>query len=202
LVEATGAPIHFRQVTTARALDLVRAAKAKGLPVSCGITPAHLFLADSAVTGFRTFARLSPPLRAEDDRRACLAAVADGTIDLICSGHDPQGAEAKRLPFADAEPGMAGAETLLALSLTLVRDGLIGPERLFDLLAGAPARLFGLPGGSLALDAEADLVIVDMDAPWRIESDMMAAAAGNTPFDGLPVQGRVVQTIKGGVPIR
>ena len=202
LVEATGAPIHFRQVTTARALDLVRAAKAKGLPVSCGITPAHLFLADSAVTGFRTFARLSPPLRAEDDRRACLAAVADGTIDLICSAHDPQGAEAKRLPFADAEPGMAGAETLLALSLTLVRDGLIGPERLFDLLAGAPARLFGLPGGSLALDAEADLVIVDMDAPWRIESDMMAAAAGNTPFDGLPVQGRVVQTIKGGVPIR
>lgn len=202
LVEATGAPIHFRQVTTARALDLVRAAKAKGLPVSCGITPAHLFLADSAVTGFRTFARLSPPLRAEDDRRACLAAIVDGTIDLICSGHDPQGAEAKRLPFADAEPGMAGAETLLALSLTLVRDGLIGPERLFDLLAGAPARLFGLPGGSLAVDAEADLVIVDMDAPWRIESDMMAAAAGNTPFDGLPVQGRVVQTIKGGVPIR
>jgi len=202
LVEATGAPIHFRQVTTARGLDLVRAAKAKGLPVSCGITPAHLFLADSAVTGFRTFARLSPPLRAEDDRRACLAAIADGTIDLICSGHDPQGAEAKRLPFADAEPGMAGAETLLALSLTLVRDGLIGLERLFDLLAGAPARLFGLPGGSLAVGAEADLVIVDMDAPWRIESDMMAAAAGNTPFDGLPVQGRVVQTIKGGVPIR
>ena len=202
LVEATGAPIHFRQVTTARGLDLVRAAKAKGLPVSCGITPAHLFLADSAVTGFRTFARLSPPLRAEDDRRACLAAIADGTIDLICSGHDPQGAEAKRLPFADAEPGMAGAETLLALSLTLLRDGLIGLERLFDLLAGAPARLFGLPGGSLAVGAEADLVIVDMDAPWRIESDMMAAAAGNTPFDGLPVQGRVVQTIKGGVPIR
>jgi len=202
LVEATGAPIHFRQVTTARGLDLVRAAKAKGLPVSCGITPAHLFLADSAVTGFRTFARLSPPLRAEDDRRACLAAIADGTIDLICSGHDPQGAEAKRLPFADAEPGMAGAETLLALSLTLLRDGLIGLERLFDLLAGAPARLFGLPGGSLVVGAEADLVIVDMDAPWRIESDMMAAAAGNTPFDGLPVQGRVVQTIKGGVPIR
>jgi dihydroorotase len=202
LVEATGAPLHFRQVTTVRALDLVRAAKAKGLPVSCGITPAHLFLADSAVTGFRTFARLSPPLRSEDDRRACLAAIVDGTIDLICSGHDPQGAEAKRLPFADAEPGMAGAETLLALSLTLVRDGLIGIERLFDLLAGTPARLFGLPGGSLAIGAAADLVIVDMDAPWRIESDMMAAAAGNTPFDGLPVQGRVVQTIKGGVPIR
>jgi dihydroorotase len=202
LVEATGAPLHIRQVTTARALDLVRAAKRKGLPVSCGITPAHLFLSDIAVTGFRTFARLSPPLRDESDRQACLAGIADGTIDLICSGHDPHGPEAKRLPFIDADPGMAGAETLLALSLALVRDGLVGMERLFDLLAGAPARLFGLPGGVIEVGAEADLLIVDSDAPWRIESDNMAAAAGNTPFDGLPVQGRVVRTIKGGVPIQ
>jgi len=201
LVEATGAPLHFRQVTTARALDLIRAAKRRGLPVSCGVTPAHLFLADSAVTGFRTFAHLSPPLRSEDDRRACIAAIADGTIDLICSGHDPQGPEAKRLPFADAEPGMAGAEALLALSLTLVRDGVIGVERLFELLAGVPARLFGLPGGKIKVGEEADLLIVDQDAPWLIESDNMAAAAGNTPFDGLPVQGRVTRTIKGGVPI-
>jgi dihydroorotase len=169
--------------------------------VSCGITPAHLFLADSAVTGFRTFARLSPPLRDEGYRQACLDAVADGTVDLICSGHDPQGPEAKRLPFADAEAGMAGAETLLALSLGLVRDGRIGLERLFELLSAAPARLFGLPGGTLVVGAEADLLIVDSEAPWRIESDRMAAAAGNTPFDGLPVQGRVVRTIKGGLPI-
>ena len=201
LVEATGAPIHFRQITTAQSIALVRAAKQKGLPVSCGITPAHLFLADSAVTGFRTFARLSPPLRDEADRLACIEAVADGTIDLICSGHDPHGPEAKRLPFADAEAGMAGAETLLALSLTLVRDGKIGFERLFDLLSGAPARLFGLPGGALRVGAEADLLVVDSEAPWRIESDRMVAAAGNTPFDGLPVQGRVMRTIKGGMPI-
>lgn len=202
LVEATGAPLHFRQITTASALDLIRAAKRKGLPVSCGITPAHLFLANNAVTGFRTFARLSPPLRDERDRQACLAAVADGTIDLICSAHDPQGPEAKRLPFADAEPGAAGAETLLALSLALVRDGRIGVERLFDLLAAAPARLFGLPAGTLTIGAEADLILVDPDAPWRIESDRMVAAAGNTPFDGLPVQGRVIRTIKGGIPIQ
>lgn len=198
LVEATGAPIHFRQVTTAKGLALVRAAKAKGLPVSCGITPAHLFLADSAVTGFRTFARLSPPLRDESDRQACLRAVADGTIDLICSAHDPQGPEAKRLPFADAEPGMAGAETLLALSLGLVRDGLIGFERLFALLAATPAALFGLPGGRIAVGEEADLILLDADAPWQILSARMKAVAGNTPFDGLPVQGRVVRTIKGG----
>ncbi|WP_294395670.1 dihydroorotase [uncultured Sphingomonas sp.] len=201
LVEATGAPLHFRQVTTARALDLVRAAKARGLPVSCGITPAHLMLADSAVTGFRTFARLSPPLRSEADRHACLRAVADGTIDVIASGHDPRGPEAKRLPFADAEPGMAGAETLLTLVLGLVRDGLIGWQRLFDLVSGAPARLFGLPGGALVEGGEADLILLDPDAPWRIASEAMAARAGNTPFDGLPVQGRVVRTIKGGVTL-
>ncbi len=185
-------------MTTAKGLALVRAAKAKGLPVSCGITPAHLFLADSAVTGFRTFARLSPPLRDESDRQACLRAVADGTIDLICSAHDPQGPEAKRLPFADAEPGMAGSETLLALSLGLVRDGLIGFERLFALLAGTPAELFGLPGGRIAIGEEADLILLDADAPWQIQSARMKAVAGNTPFDGLPVQGRVVRTIKGG----
>ncbi len=198
LVEATGAPLHFRQLTTARALALVRDAKARGLPVSCGITPAHVLLADSAVTGFRTFARLSPPLRDERDRRACLDAIADGTIDLICSAHDPRGPEAKRLPFADAEPGMAGAETLLALSLGLVREGVIGVERLFALLAAEPARLFGLPGGVLTPGAEADLIVLDSEAPWRIASDRMAARAGNTPFDGLPVQGKVLRTIKGG----
>lgn len=201
LVEATGAPLHFRQVTTARALDLIRDAKRRGLPVSCGITPAHLFLADTAVTGFRTFARLSPPLRDEADRQACLRGVADGTIDLICSAHDPQGPEAKRLPFVDAEAGMAGAETLLALSFALVRDNVIGFDRLFDMVAATPARLFGLPGGALTVGAEADLILVDPDAPWRIESDRMAAAAGNTPFDGLPVQGRVSHVFKGGTQI-
>ncbi|PTQ10101.1 dihydroorotase [Sphingomonas oleivorans] len=201
LVEDTGARLHFRQVTTARALDLIRAAKLRGLPVTCGISPAHLFLSDMAVTGFRTFARLSPPLRDEADRLACLAAIADGTIDVICSAHDPQGPEAKRLPFADAEPGMAGAETLLALSLGLVRDHLIDLSRLFALLSFNPARLLGIPGGTLAVGAEADLILVDPDAPWRIDADRMAGAAGNTPFDSLPVQGRVLRTIKGGQPV-
>ena len=116
LVRETGARLHFRQVTTAAGLDLVRAAKAEGLPITAGITPAHLFLNDQSVSDYRTFARISPPLRSEDDRNACIAAVADGTIDVIASGHDPRGPEDKRLPFADAQPGMAGAETLLALS--------------------------------------------------------------------------------------
>jgi len=198
LVEEVGARIHFRQVTTRAGFGLIRAAKARGLPVTCGITPAHLFLADNAVEGFRTFAHLSPPLRSEADRLAAIEAVGDGTIDVLSSGHDPRGPEDKRLPFADAAPGAAGAETLLALSLNLVRDGVIGLERLFELLAGNPSDILGLNGGVLQLGAPADLILVDEHAPWRVDSNKMRAAAGNTPFDKLPVQGRVLRLFKGG----
>ncbi len=201
LVEDTRAPIHFRQVTTAAGFALIRAAKAKGLPVTCGITPAHLYLSDIAVSDFRTFARLSPPLRAESDRQAALAALADGTIDILCSGHDPRGPEDKRLPFADAAPGMAGAETLLALGLGLVRDGHITLPRLFALLAENPARILGLRTGTLTAGAPADLILIDSDAPWKIDTARLVARAGNTPFDGMPVQGRVRAMIKGGQPI-
>ena len=113
----SGARLHARQVTTRAGLDLVRAAKARGVNVTAGVTPAHFMLSDLAMGDFRTFARLSPPLREEDDRQAVIEAIADGTIDVIASGHDPRGPEDKRLPFADAEPGMAGAETLLAMTL-------------------------------------------------------------------------------------
>lgn len=202
LVEETGAPVHFRQVTTARGLDLIRAAKAKGLPVLCGITPAHLLLSDTAIGDFRTFARLSPPLRSEDDRQACLAAIADGTIDILASGHDPRGPEDKRLPFAEALPGMAGAETLLALGLGLVRDGHISPGRLFELLAATPACLLGVDAGRLAVGMEADLILVNDGTPWQVDAKKMAAWAGNTPFDGMPVQGRATAMWKGGLRIR
>ena len=201
LAEETGARIHFRKLSTAAAFELVRAAKARGLRVTCGTTPAYLLLSDLAIGNFRTFTRLSPPLREEADRQATLAALADGTIDVLCSGHDPQGPEAKRLPFADAAPGMAGAETLLALSLGLVRDGLVDIPRLFTLLSANPADLLGVPGHRLEVGAEADLIIVDPEKPWRIVGEELAASAGNTPFDGLPVQGKVLQTIKGGQPV-
>jgi dihydroorotase len=198
LAEESGAHIHFRQVTTERGLDLIRKAKKNGLKVTCGITPAHLFLSDLAISGFRTFAHLSPPLRAESDRQACLRAVADGTIDAIASGHDPRGPEDKRLPFSESAPGMAGAETLLALSLNLVRDGHINLNRLFDLLARNPARILGVNAGCIAQGMEADLIFIDPDSPWQIDGDKMAALAGNTPFDRLPVQGRVRKMMKGG----
>ena len=201
LAEIAGARLHLRQVTTQAALDLVRAAKARGVAVTAGVTPAHYMLSDLATAKFATFTRLSPPLRQESDRQAVIAAIADGTIDVIASGHDPRGPEDKRLPFADAEPGMAGAESLLAMVLSLVRDGVIDMPRAFALVAGNPARLLGVSAGRLAQDMEADIALVDPDKPWIISSDRMAASAGNTPFDGQPVQGRVTALYKGGVRV-
>ena len=201
LAEMTGARIHARQVTTRAGLDLVRQAKARGVAITAGVTPAHFMLSDLAMGDYRTFTRLSPPLRQEDDRRAVIEAIGDGTIDVIASGHDPRGPEDKNLPFADAAPGMAGAETLLAMTLTLVRDGVIDMVRAFDLLARNPARLLGVAAGSLEVGLEADIALLDPEAPWIVDSRQMAAAAGNTPFDRQPVQGRVTALWKGGVRI-
>lgn len=201
LAELAGARLHLRQVTTAAALALVRAAKARGVAVTAGVTPAHFMLSDNAIGDFRTFARMSPPLRCEADRQAVLAALADGTIDVIASGHDPRGPEDKRLPFADAEPGMAGAETLLPLTLNLVRDDVIDMTRAFALLAGNPARLLGVDAGVLAVGQQADIALIDPDRPWIVDSNKMAASAGNTPFDRQPVQGRVTALWKGGAAI-
>ncbi len=201
LAELTGARIHIRQVTTKAALDLVRAAKVRGVAVTAGITPAHFMLSDVAIGDYRSFARLSPPLRSEDDRQAVLAALADGTIDVIASGHDPRGPEDKRLPFADAEPGMAGAETLLPLTLGLVRDGVIDLARAFALLAGNSARLLGVEAGQLAVGMAADIALIEPDKPWVVDSNAMAATAGNTAFDKLPVQGRALRLFKGGVSV-
>jgi dihydroorotase len=202
LVELCGAPLHFRQVTTAAGFDLIRRAKAAGLPVTCGITPAHLFLSETAIGHYRSFSRLSPPLRGEDDRQAAIAAVADGTIDVISSGHDPRGPEDKRLPFADAKPGMAGAESLLALALNLVRDGVIDFGQLTALISTNPAQILGVNAGKIAQGTEADLILIDPDAPWQITADHMSAYAANTPFDGLPVQGKVQAIWKGGTQIQ
>ena len=201
LAELANARIHFRQITTREGLEIVRAAKARGAKVTCGITPAHFMLSDLATVDFRTFARLSPPLRSEDDRHAVRDAIADGTIDVIASGHDPRGPEDKRLPFSDAEPGMAGAETLLAMTLSLVRDDVIDMGHAFELVAATPARVLGVDAGVIMEGFEADLVLVDPDKPWVIQSARMEATAGNTPFDGQPTQGRVTAMYKGGVEI-
>ncbi|MEM6477088.1 MAG: dihydroorotase [Pseudomonadota bacterium] len=201
LAEMSGARLHLRQVTTARGFDLVREAKARGVNVTCGITPAHFMLCELDTADFRTFARLSPPLRSESDRQAARAAIGEGVVDVISSGHDPRGPEDKRLPFADAAPGMAGAETVLAMTLSLVRDGVIDIGRAFALLAETPARLLGVPCGSLTVGREADIAVIDPEAPWVIDRRKMAATADNTPFDIQGAQGRVRTLIKGGVPV-
>jgi dihydroorotase len=197
LAEETGARLHFRQVTTAAGFELVRTAKRRGIGVTCGITPAHLLLSDNAMSDFRTFAHLSPPLRSEEDRKAAMVAVADGTIDVLCSGHDPRGPEEKRLPFADASPGASAAETLLALGLGLD----LPVERLFAMLAINPASVLGVDTGRLLPGQPADLMLLDPQASWQIRGEAMKARAGNTPFDGLPTQGKVLRLWKGGKEI-
>lgn len=201
LAEIAGAKLHFRQITTRGALDLIRAAQKRRVAVSAGVTPAHFMLSDTALADFRTFCRFSPPLRCEDDRKAVIEAIGDGTISVIASGHDPRGPEDKRLPFADAEPGMAGAETLLPLTMNLVRDEVIDLPTAFRLLATNPAELLGVDAGALEVGLQADIAIVDADRPWIVSSAKMAAAAGNTPFDGQGVQGRVLALWKGGLKV-
>lgn len=201
LAEATGARLHIAQVTCAQSIEAVRLAKKRGVKVTCGVTPAHILLNEIAVTDYRTFARFSPPLRTETDRLAVIEGLRDGTIDIIASGHDPRTMEEKRLPFAQAAPGMVGAETLLATSLTLVHNGTLPLAQLLDKLSGAPARIFGLDNGRLTTGAPADLLLLDPGAPWRIEADNFKSVSRNTPFDRMAVQGRVLGLWRDGVNV-
>lgn len=201
LAEATGARLHIAQVTCAQSIEAVRLAKKRGVKVTCGVTPAHILLNEIAVTDYRTFARFSPPLRTETDRLAVIEGLRDGTIDIIASGHDPRTMEEKRLPFAQAAPGMVGAETLLATSLTLVHNGTLPLAQLLDKLSGAPARIFGLDNGRLTTGAPADLLLLDPGAPWRIEADNFKSVSRNTPFDRMAVQGRVLGLWRDGVDV-
>ena len=198
LAREAGARLHFAAVTTAEGVALVRAARAAGQDVTAATTPEAFLLNETALAGYRSFARLSPPLRLEADRLAVRKGLADGSIEMIGSRHDPRTVEDKRQPFSDAAPGAAGAAILLPLSLSLVHDGVISLLRLLQLVSSQPASRFDLPVGSLAAGAPADLVLLSPDAPWRIAAETLPGLAGNTPFDGLPVQGRVDMLLKGG----
>lgn len=191
LAEHAGARLHIAQVTTAESIALVRAAKARGLPVTCGVTPAHLLLNEHAAYGYRTYARLSPPLRCETDRLAVVEGIRDGTIDIIASGHDPRTEEDKRQPFGQAEPGMVGLETLLPLALALTHNADIPLATVLAAISANPARIFRLPGGSLTPGSPADVILIDPDAAGRIDAAALSSPARNTPFDGLPVYGRL-----------
>jgi dihydroorotase len=198
LAEMSGGRLHLTKISTAESVAAIAAAKARGLRITCDTAAPYFALNDLAVGDYRTFGKLVPPLRAEKDRLAVVEGLRDGTIDAIVSDHRPQDQDSKRVPFAQAEPGGIGLETLLPISLELVHNGYLTLPHLFRLLSSTPARLFGLPGGKLAKGAPADLVVFDADHAWRVDRDELWSKTKNSPFDERPVQGRVMATIVGG----
>jgi dihydroorotase len=198
LARLTRGAIHFAHVSTEAALNLIRTAKAEGLDVTCDTAPPYFALNETAIGAWRTYARLSPPLRAEADRQAVLAALVDGTIDAVASDHQPRDADDKRLPFAQSAPGGTGIATLLPLMLSLVHAGTLPLARALALVTAAPARLLGIEAGRLVRGTPADLCLFAPERAWRIEAGHLPGRARNTPFDGLPVEGRVIGTWKAG----
>jgi dihydroorotase len=194
LVELTGGRLHVAHVSTAAAVAAIRAAKARGLAVTCDTTPHHLLLTEAEVEGYRTFAKVSPPLRGETDRKALVEGLADGTIDAIASDHRPQDQDSKRLPFAQAAFGVVGLQTLLAASLELVHEGRLPLLDLLRALTAAPAAILGLEAGRLAHGAPADMVLLDPEAEWTVTEKGLLSLAKNTAFEGRKVRGRVLRT--------
>ena len=198
LARLTGGAYHAAKISTAISAEAVGRAKNDGASVTAGISINHLALNEIDVGEYRTFFRLSPPLRAEEDRLAMVEALRDGTIDIISSSHDPQDVDTKRLPFADAASGAIGLETLLAVALRLHHNGDVPLMRLIDALSTAPARLFGLPGGTLAPGAPADFALIDPDYPWIVQEADIRSRSKNTCYEGARLQGKVLQTMVAG----
>ena len=198
LVEITGARLHIAHVSTEGGIDAIRKSKAAGLPVTCDTAPPYFALNETAIGDYRTFAKLSPPLRSENDRRAVIAGLADGTIDAIASDHAPWDQDSKRLPFSSAACGIVGLETLLPLSLELYHNRHMKLLEVLRLVTINPARLLGLDVGRLTPGSPADLVLFDPDISWQIDTDRFRSKSKNAPFDDRPVQGHAVQTIVDG----
>jgi len=201
LVEMTGGRLHFGHLSTAAAVEAVRRAKARKIKITCDTAPPYFALNETAVGDYRTFAKLSPPLRLEADRLAVAEGIKDGTIDAIASDHAPQDEEAKRLPFAQSAFGGIGLETLLAVSLGLYHnDGMPLIELLRRLTCG-PADLLGLPVGRLVKGGPADLTLFDLERGWKVDADDLLSKSKNSPFDGCPVQGMVLRCVIDGRPV-
>ncbi len=198
LAKLTGGHYHAAKLSTAMSADAIARAKGSPANISAGISINHLSLNENDVGEYRTFFKMSPPLRAEEDRLAMIEALKDGTIDVIVSSHDPQDVDTKRLPFADAADGAIGLETLLAVALRLFHGGEVPLIRLIEALSTAPARLLGLDNGSLKPGSAADLMIVDVERPWVVEERKLRSRSKNTAFEGAQLQGMVVQTMVAG----
>jgi len=198
LVALTGSRYHAASVTCRNSLEVLRRAKEAGLPVTAAASINHLTLNEIDIGSYRTFFKLTPPLRAEPDRASLVAALSSGLIDVVMSDHNPQDVEVKRLPFAEAAAGAIGIETMLAAGLRLVHGGELSLLVLFKAMSTRPAQLLGLPGGTLKPGAPADLIIVDPEAPWVLDPAGLKSKCKNTPFDEAKLQGRTVRTIVGG----
>jgi dihydroorotase len=198
LVEMTGGRYHAATISCAESLEVIRGAKARKLPVTCGVSINHLTLNENDIGPYRTFFKVRPPLRSDEDRAAMIRGVASGDIDVIVSSHDPQDADDKRRPFAEATDGAVGLETLLPAALRLYHSGELTLLTIFKALALNPAKLLGLPGGRLTKGAVADLILVDLDTPWVLNKDELRSRSKNSPFDESKLQGRVLRTLVAG----
>ncbi len=198
LVALTGARYHAALVSCADSIEVIRVAKKRGLPVTCGVSIANLTLNENDIGDYRTFFKMAPPLRSEADRLACVEGLADGTIDVIVSNHDPQHVETKRYPFAEAENGAIGLETLLPAALRLVHAGAVDLATVIKAMTATPAALLTLPQGRLVVGAPGDVVIVDLDEPWVLREDDIRSRSKNTPFERARFQGRATTTIVAG----
>ncbi|MDB5415855.1 MAG: dihydroorotase [Rubritepida sp.] len=198
LARLTGGHVHFGHVSTGAALEHIRAAKAEGLRVTCDTAPPYFDLNETAIGDYRTYAKLTPPLRCEEDRLAVVAALADGTIDAIASDHQPRDADDKRLPFAQAAAGGVGLATLLGITLARVHGGDLTLLNALGLMTNRPAALLGLASGRLAVGAPADLCLFWPDRAWQVKAGALPGKAQNSPFDGRALEGRVMATFKAG----
>ncbi len=198
LVALTQARYHAASITCAETLEVLRRAKDAGLPVTASASINHITLNENDIGPYRTFLKVSPPLRAEDDRRQLVEAIASGLVDVVMSDHNPQDVETKRLPFAEATPGVIGLETMLTAGLRLVHNGEIDMKALLRAMSTRPAELLGLAAGSLRGGAPADVIVVDTEMPWVLDPAELKSKCKNTPFDEARLTGRVVRTIVAG----
>ena len=198
LVGLTAGRYHAASLTCADSLDVLRRAKEAGHRVTASVSINHLTLNENDIGPYRTFLKVAPPLRAEDDRKVMVAAVAAGLVDVIMSDHNPQDVETKRLPFSEAEAGAIGLETMLIAGLRLVHSGELDLTMLLRALSTRPAELLGMPGGTLRPGSPADVIVLDTDVPWVVDPNELKSKCKNTPFDEARMQGRVIHTIVGG----
>jgi dihydroorotase len=198
LVALTGGRYHAASITCAESLEVLQRAKDAGLDITASASINHVTLNENDIGPYRTFLKVVPPLRAEPDRKALVAAVAAGLVDVVMSDHNPQDVETKRLPFAEAAPGAIGLETMLIAGLRLVHSGELGIIPLLRAMSTRPAQLLGLPGGTLRSGSPADLIVVDLDVPWIVDPNELKSKCKNTPYDEARMQGRVLRTIVGG----